>query len=91
MDQGLSKAEQAGDRRRERNQTVISRTSRLELGTKVLLFCGLFWIIGGGFVALYVGLRQIEHGNFLYGFGSVMVGAIVLFSAWFMRRELTQD
>ena len=70
---------------------MITRMSKLELGTKILLFCGLFWIVGGGALALYVGVRQIESGNLMYGFGSLMVGAIVLFSAWFMRRELTQD
>lgn len=64
---------------------------RLEITSKVLMTCGLAWIIGGGVLAAIVGLRQIEAGNLLYGFGSLLVGAAVLFSAWFMGWELTRN
>ena len=61
---------------------------RLELGTRILLLFGFFWVLAGGAVAAWIGMQQIGEGNLLYGAVSILIGAIVFLSAWFMKREL---
>lgn len=72
-------------------KTDHPHTDRLKIATKILMYLGLIWIVAGGLIAAVVGVQQIESGRFLYGFGSLLVGATVLFSAWFMRHELTRE
>lgn len=65
-----------------------SRVDRLELGTRILLMFGFFWILTGGGVAAWIGMQQITEGNLLYGVVSFLMAAIVFLSAWLMKREL---
>ena len=67
------------------------KRENVEFATKILMKLGLIWIVAGGFMATLVGFQQIETGHSFHGFGSLLVGAAVLFSAWFMRQELTRD
>lgn len=62
----------------------------LGLGNKILLCCGLFWILGGGCVALYVALLQLGDGKILSSIGSGVVAVIAYFVAWLMVRDFTQ-
>ena len=64
------------------------QTKKLVKYSKLLMSLGFAWIVVAGLVASYIGLRQIGQGDLTYGFGSVVIGSIVLYSAWFMRREL---
>lgn len=74
-----------------KNTKAKEQPNKIEIATKILMSLGLVWIVAGGLIAALVGLQQIDAGRSLYGFGSLLVGAAVLFSAWFMRHELTRD
>lgn len=74
-----------------RHETKSKAKGEMELSTKLLLYFGFAWIIGGGLVACWFGLHQMEAGNFVYGLGTVCIGAVVLFSAVFMWRGLTRQ
>ena len=67
-----------------------SKTTRLELGTRILLLFGFFWVLAGGGVASWIGVQQIVEGSLLSGSVTVVMGAIVFISAWFMKRELNR-
>lgn len=66
----------------------MSNHTKLGAASKVLMILGLCWIVGGGAVALAVGIQSIAAGYQLYGIGSLFVGGTVLFSSWFMWRQL---
>lgn len=66
----------------------MSEKSRLGTASKILMFLGLCWIVGGGAVALAVGVQSLIAGYQLYGLGSLLVGSTVLFSSWFMWRQI---
>ncbi len=68
-----------------------NESQKLEIATRILMNVGFAWICVGGLISAYIGIRQLEMGNAFYGIGSLAVGAAVLFSAWFMRRELSHD
>ncbi len=94
---GLSEQENLMKRRRRRKQEMsmkavansTSRVDRLELGTRILLLFGFFWILAGGGVAAWIGIQQIGEGNLSYGIVSVLISSVVFGSAWFMKRELS--
>ena len=67
-----------------------NNTRKIEISTKILMAGGLAWIIAGGLIASVIGMYQIAAGGALNGLGSLLVGAAVLGSAWFMRREMSR-
>ena len=65
-----------------------SGANALEIGSRSLLYFGFFWIVAGGLVPFWVGIRQIAVGSIFEGSVSVAIGALILFCAWLMKNEI---
>ncbi len=65
-----------------------SGENALEIGSRSLLYFGFFWIVAGGLIPFWVGIRQIAAGSIFEGSVSVAIGALVFFCAWLMKHEM---